>query len=235
MSLGKPRYALYFAPDPASPLWGFGSGTIGYDAATGVSAPPVAPPGIGAIDWSAATEEPRRYGFHATLKAPFELHEDATEAALIAHLADFAANTAALPDIPLVTAALGAFIALVPEAPDAGLNDLAFRTVEAFEPFRAPISPADRARRLASPLTPRQIAYLDRYGYPYAREDFRFHMTLTGKLRAAEIEPVRAALSLAHAAAVPSPETPVDSIALFRQAERQGPFRIIARNALKAG
>ena len=53
-----------------------------------------------------------------------------------------------------------------------------------FDAFRAPMSPQERARRLASGLNPSQIANLDRWGYPYLFADFRFHMTLTGKIEA---------------------------------------------------
>ena len=46
------------------------------------------------------------------------------------------------------------------------------------------LAEADKARRLKSPLTPAQHAYLEAYGYPYVGDAFRFHMTLTGSLPA---------------------------------------------------
>lgn len=223
------RYAIYFAPDPASALWRFGSRTIGYDAASGEACAPVPPPGLGTVDWVKATDDPRRYGFHATLKAPFSLAREISETELINALAAFADGNAPLANVPLVTAALGAFVALVPEKPDPALQALAFRVVETFEPFRAPLSAADHVRRLASPLTPRQIELLDRYGYPYVAEQFRFHMTLTSKLAADEVAPVRDALAAAFAAEVPEAGIALDALALYRQASRAAPFRIIAR------
>lgn len=223
------RYAIYFAPDPTSALWRFGSRTIGYDAASGDACVPVPPPGLGPIDWGQATGDPRRYGFHATLKAPFSLARETSEAELVDALAAFAGRNAPLADMPLVTAALGAFVALVPEQPDAALQALAFRIVDAFDCYRAPLSTADRARRLQSPLTVRQIELMDRYGYPYVAEEFRFHMTLTSKLAANEVAPVRHALAAAFAAEVSQPHCAVDSVALYRQASREAPFRIIAR------
>ncbi|MEM9360703.1 MAG: DUF1045 domain-containing protein, partial [Pseudomonadota bacterium] len=60
--------------------------------------------------------------------------------------------------------------------------DLAAACVQKFEPFRALLSPADRDRRLKSPLTDKQIENLDAWGYPYVFDEFRFHMTLTGRL-----------------------------------------------------
>ncbi len=226
------RYALYFAPDPASALWRFGSRTLGYDAATGASFPPVPPASGLSLDWGEASEEPRRYGFHATLKAPFELHPERRESELVDALAGFAANHAALGAVPLTVAALGAFIALVPAEQSEGLQALALRVVRDFEPFRAPLSAADRARRLASPLSERQIAHLDHYGYPYVDEDFRFHMTLTGKLPPGQIAPVRAALADAFVAEVSEPAVPIDALALYRQPSRADRFEILFRAPL---
>ena len=71
--MSKPRYAVYYAPAADSALWRFGSATLGYDALTGEDLPFAVPPGCDLALWPAFTEEPRRYGFHATLKAPFEL------------------------------------------------------------------------------------------------------------------------------------------------------------------
>ena len=76
------RYALYLAPPADSELWRFGSRVIGRDAASGVDISGFALEGWSAPDWRAATQEPRRYGFHATLKAPFRLAEACDEAAL---------------------------------------------------------------------------------------------------------------------------------------------------------
>ena len=226
------RYALYFAPNAASALWRFGSRTIGYDAATGEALPLVAPAGLAAMDWVAATADPRKYGFHATLKAPFVLLPERSEAELIDSVELFARQAAPVPEFALEVRALGAFIALVPKAPNAALQDFAFRVVRDFEAYRAPLGEQDRARRLTAPLTVRQIELLDRYGYPYVDEQFRFHMTLTGKLAAEEVEPVRAALATAWASTTPESATPVDAIALYHQKDRAAQFRIIARFAL---
>jgi hypothetical protein len=62
--------------------------------------------------------------------------------------------------------------------------------VREFDGFRAPLTPEDRARRNPSALTPRQCDYLDRFGYPYVMEDFRFHMTLTGRIGADRRPPI---------------------------------------------
>lgn len=73
MTQPAPRYALYYTPAADSALWRFGSATLGYDAITGRDIAFAVPPGCEALDWQELIAEPRRYGFHATLKAPFEL------------------------------------------------------------------------------------------------------------------------------------------------------------------
>lgn len=225
-----PRYAIYYAPPAGSALWRFGSGVIGYDAETGEElAPPAGMPASSEI-WRDWTAEPRRYGFHATLKAPFELAAGRGEAELLAEARTFAGRTSPVRLPGLAVAALGRFVALVPARPVASLTDLAWASVLHFESLRAPLGAADRARRVASPLTERQAAQLDRYGYPYVGEDFRFHLTLTGPLPEDTREPVRDAL--AAAAREVALETEIDEIAVFRQADRAARFRILARFAL---
>lgn len=224
------RYAIYFAPPPESDLWRFGSTVIGYDAATGRDVPFALPAGMVVADWRAKTEDPRRYGFHATLKAPFELAKSTDAAGL---LVDVGLLAATLPPVRLArlqVAEIGRFIALVPLEPPTQLEALAARVVEDLDHLRAPQSDADRARRLQSPLTPRQLSYLDRYGYPFVREDFRFHMTLTGPIAdGPERARVREALAEAYATSVAPGPVEIDALAVFRQDTRSDRFRIIAR------
>lgn len=225
--MSRPRHAVYFAPEPTSALWRQVSAIIGWDAAEGeaVAFPDVAP--CTSLDWETLTEEPRRYGFHGTLKAPFELAEGADEGLLLAAAEGFARERSGFVLDDMKVAAISSFVALVPGSANVALERLAADCVIAFEPFRAPMSAADRARRLKSPLTARQIEAVDRWGYPYVFEDFRFHMTLTGPIADARREEVRAALAdLLGAAARP---LVVDAIALFRQDDRAGRFRLVAR------
>src|SRR4051812_32354802 len=129
MDAVPPRYAVYYAPAPGSALWRFGSGVIGYDAATGEDAPLLVPAGVSKAEWRALTAEPRRYGFHATLKAPFRLAEGATEADLHAALGRFAGSCAAV-DATLEVATLGAFVALAPQGSAPDLSALADAAVD---------------------------------------------------------------------------------------------------------
>ncbi|WP_376985453.1 DUF1045 domain-containing protein [Bosea sp. R86505] len=225
--MSGPRYALYYAPAVDSALWRFGCATLGYDAFTGEEIAFAVPPGCDAPSWPQRTAEPRRYGFHATLKAPFELANGRSEGELRAFTRQIAIGRAAVPLAGLRVASLGRFVALTPSEPSPALQALAFDIVQSFEPFRAPLGQADRERRLASPLTPTERAHLDAYGYPYVGDAFRFHMTLTGALPPDEGPAVAAALAEAHARAVPAGPVAIDHLALFGQDDRAGHFRII--------
>nr|WP_245281305.1 DUF1045 domain-containing protein [Methylobacterium sp. ZNC0032] len=225
--MSKPRYAVYYAPAADSALWRFGSATLGYDALTGEDLAFAVPPGCDPALWPAFTEEPRRYGFHATLKAPFELADGRNEEQLRAFARNHAAGLDAVELAGLSVTALGSFVALTPSEPSAALQRFAFATVQAFELFRAPLSEADKARRLKSPLTPAQHAYLEAYGYPYVGDAFRFHMTLTGSLPGEQAAAAKQALEAAYAAAVPAGPVRIDRFALFRQDDRAGRFHLL--------
>jgi putative phosphonate metabolism protein len=224
--LSTPRYAVYYAPAADSPLWRFGCTTLGYDAFTGEDVAFAVPPGCDAGGWPRLTAEPRRYGFHATLKAPFELAHGRSEGQLRAFTHQIAAGLSAVPLAGLAVTALGRFVALTPPQPSMALQKFAFDIVQAFEPFRAPLSAADLERRLASPLTPAHRAYLEAYGYPYVGDAFRFHMTLTGSLPQDDVPGIATALSGAYAA-IPVAPVAINRLALFRQDSRESRFRLL--------
>ena len=224
--MSAPRYALYYAPASDSALWRFGCATLGYDAFSREDVPFAVPSGCDAETWPQLTAEPRRYGFHGTLKAPFTLANGRSEGQLRAFTHQIAAGLSALPLAGLAVTALGRFIALTPTEPSPALQKLAFDLVQAFEPFRAPLGAADLERRLASPLTPAQRAYLEAYGYPYVGDAFRFHMTLTGPLPQDVVASTAEALAGAYAAAVPAEPFAIDRLALFKQDSRESRFHL---------
>src|SRR5262249_29039213 len=76
------------------------------------------------------------------------------------------------------------FIAVVAAEPSIALDRLAADGVMAFDRFRRPLTSHEREQRLGAGLSERQIENLDRWGYPYVFEDFRFHLTLTGPIDA---------------------------------------------------
>jgi putative phosphonate metabolism protein len=219
-----PRYALYYAPAPGSALDRFGAEMLGYDVYRGSDRhfPEGVPP-----DWREITRDPRKYGFHATLKAPIALAEGKTEADLAGACEAFADMPRQIPVIEPIIDSISGFIAMIPAKSSAELQQLAADVTRDFDSFRAPLTPQDRARRNPERLTQRQVEYLDRWGYPYVMEEFRFHMTLTGRLDAERREVVVPMLR-ERFASVRLATLSIDRLALFRQDDAASRFRIIA-------
>lgn len=224
------RFAIYYAPAATDPLWDRAAAWLGRDPASGeLLEGPIA--GIERTALLNRTQSAGRYGFHATIKPPMVLAEGADLAALRLALAGFAAETAPVTIGPLVLADLDGFLALVPADQTSELTDFAAQVVERFEPFRAPASEKERERRLSGGLSPRQLELLDRYGYPYVMDQFRFHMTLTDRLDDAE----RAEMTEA-ARTWFTPDLcdalVLDRLCLYHEPERGQPFRRLEDVAL---
>jgi putative phosphonate metabolism protein len=225
-----PRYAIYYAAARGSALDRFGAELLGYDAwsGDGVPFPDGMPP-----DWRELTQDPRKYGFHATLKAPFALAPGRNETDLLAACADFARTPRKFPVIAPVVSSISGFIAVVPTETSDELIRFAADCVRAFDAFRAPLTPEDRARRRPEKLTERQRDYLDRWGYPYVLDEFRFHMTLTGRL-SSERRGVVLELLSGRFGRLGSEVIPIDSFALFGQTAPHERFRIVGAWRLRA-
>ena len=227
-----PRYAIYYVAPRGSVLDRFGAELLGYDAWTGEDLPFPEHATRTAPDWQELTADPRKYGYHATLKAPFTLARGTTEAELAAACAVFADRRRSIPLIRPIVDSISGFIAVIPTQRSNELRQLAQDCVIAFDAFRAPLTEEDRARRNPHELTPRQREYLDRWGYPYVAEEFRFHMTLTGRLSDARREPILEMLR--HRFLALNIETlAIDRIALFRQNGTSDRFQIIGDWALR--
>jgi putative phosphonate metabolism protein len=228
-----PRYAIYFVPPPSSQLYRYGSSILGYDAYTGGN---VAFPdkfGSGAVNWGELTATPRRYGFHATLKAPFFLAPACTEQQLVNALQSFAGLGQPVLNFVPALREIEDFIAVVPREPEASINELAASCTRLFDAYRAPMSPKERARRLASGLSQSQIQNLDRWGYPFVLAEFRFHMTLTGAVpprrRKAILDVLHEGL---HAMKVER-SVAIDRLILMKQETAEAPFRMLHEAVLK--
>jgi putative phosphonate metabolism protein len=227
-----PRFAIYFTPPREDALCRLGAATLGYDAFSGEELP--FPPALAAAcpDWRQLTEEPRKYGFHATLKAPFALADGCRQEQLLEACRRFAETPRRLVALAPEAQAIGDFVALVPREPSFGLNEFAQDCVEAFDRFRAPLTESDRARRQPAQLSPRQRANLEQWGYPFVEDDFRFHMTLAGRIPAARRGDIARLLRDAFAEFERRPLL-VDRIAVFRQDAPTARFRIVASYPLR--
>lgn len=230
--MSEPRYAIYFVPATDAPLGAFGTTTLGYDSTTGRDCMARPCGACSADEWRRITAEPRRYGFHATLKAPFRLRDGVSENDLAAPLAELGRTQRALDIGRLDVVEIGEFLALCPVAPTAALQELAFACVRALEHLRDPLTPEERIRRKPDRLSPRQIELLDSYGYPYVADEFRFHMTLSGPLEPHARAGVKPALRERFRSMVGDARIIIDAVSLLVQRDGAGAFRVMTRTAL---
>lgn len=219
------RYAIYFAPAAASAWWRFGAGWLGRDDLRNAALPQVQPPTFSPGEFAAITAEPRRYGFHATLKAPFTLREGIGEADICERLAALAATLRSAPLGPLMPIYLAeGYVALVPTRRHGGIDAIAAQCVKALDDLRAPLTPEQLARRQPDLLDERGRELLQAWGYPYVLERFRFHMTLTGFVEldvAGRVVPHVAPLAQRLERGEP---LRLDRLCLFREAAPGAPF-----------
>ena len=191
-----PRYALYFSPCASSAWARFGAQALSGDA--------------------------RRYGFHATLKAPFRLATGAGIAELIAELDSWCATQQTFVMPPLRVERIDGFSALVPARAEPRVDAIAAHCLERFDHFRAPPDDAELARRRRTPLSPRQEALLARWGYPHVLDEFRFHLSLTG---AGEPFP--------RTCRLPAAPLLFDGVCIFEEREPGLPFQLLHRSRFR--
>jgi hypothetical protein len=241
------RYAVYFAHRPNSAWWEAGSTWLGRCAARGVALPqpptPAAPEFPGSSDLAAArqyslTAAPRRYGWHATLKAPFRLAPGVDLPALRSRLRSLCDGLAPFA-MPALRVALvdDDFLALVPQPvpqgdgaaidPLAAIDAVARACVTGLHDLAAPLSEAELRRRRAAGLTPEEDALLQRWGYPFVLERFRFHLSLTGSLREAGAPAIAALRASAERWFAGLPPTTFGSVALFAEASPGADFVLL--------
>jgi putative phosphonate metabolism protein len=225
---GPPRYALYAVPRPESALARFGARWLGWDIETGSETSPLETARLPAALHTAVTNEPRRYGFHGTLKAPFRLVEGWSEGDLVAAAAEFAARRTAPSASPLLPQVLGSFLALCTRERSPEIDSLASECVVWFERFRAPLTEAEVSRRRLGNLSLAQDELLVRWGYPFVFDEFRFHMTLTGSLDAELRTRVSAALAPRLEDILGAPFELADLV-LVVEPEPRARFRVLRR------
>jgi putative phosphonate metabolism protein len=176
------RYAVYFIPALHSEWWAAGCHWLGRCAATGQPLQQPVVPGVAAAQFQSYTQEPRRYGWHATLKAPFELRPGASLASLRQAIQALALALPAF-DLPaLQVSTEGDFLALRPTRHDDALQATADACVTRLQHWAKPLGAAELARRRQNPLTPAQDQLLTQWGYPWVKDEFKFHLSLSGPL-----------------------------------------------------
>lgn len=219
------RYAIYFTPGPSDALTRAAAHWLGRDAFSGDTIAQQPHGALSALEVAGITSSPRRYGFHATLKAPFRLSAKETEASLVSALEAFAGASEPLEVPQMVIGNLEGFFAIVPDAPSDALNRFAGQVVTSFEKFRAPLTEADIARRNPDHLSPAQLQNLHDWGYPYVFESFRFHMTLSNRMPLRERDKIAAELEVLFGPLLARPFA-IDGLALFVEPEPGAPFHV---------
>ena len=218
------RYAVYYAP-PAGAFAQAAAAWLGWDAEAGQE---LTPPDLG-LPVAEITQDPRKYGFHGTIKPPFRLAEERSFDALHAAMQSLAARLQPVTLQGLELRRLGGFIALIPKGDSTPLQDLAAEVVKYLDDFRAPLNAAEIAKRRPEHLSPRQKALLDLWGYPYVLEEFRFHLTLTVKNAPPEAQAI---LAEYFAPLLPEPFE-IKELCLFGEAD-DGRFHLIHRYPLSS-
>ncbi|TMV93263.1 DUF1045 domain-containing protein [Thioclava sp. BHET1] len=222
------RYAIYYAPHDE--LMQAGSNWLGWDAAAGAE---VAQPELDGMTppLSQITAAPRRYGFHATIKAPFRLADGLTGDDLGEAMGALAGQLAPVTLDALEVAQLGDFVALRPAGDVTALRALAGTVVERLDRYRAPLSESELAKRDPAALSPRQAELLARFGYPYVFEQFQMHLTLSGPLSRDLAEALSAQARRYFAPYLGAPHV-IDTLCLFGEDPQSGHFHLLHRYAL---
>ena len=203
------RYAIYFKPQASSALAEFEQEWFGTMPNQFIASP-------------------KRYGLHATLKAPFRLNDQRAYEGLASAIKYLADDFASVDVGPLVQKYMGGFIALVPKTQCSDLNQLAFDCVRLLDPYRAPADKAELERRRASGLSKDENEMLQKWGYPYVDKCFRFHITLTGQLSTKEREPLQPALDDLLMPVLKEPLM-IKDICLIGDPGNGEPFRLLER------
>ncbi len=219
------RYAIYYAPPPDADWVRYATRWLGWDMQAGVTVDhPDLPSPLADI-----TRAPRKYGLHATLKPPFRLADGTDRDGLESAVAGLSRTLAPLTLGPMRLTRLGRFLALCP-TPSKELSAMAAACVRNLDHLRQPFMQTELVRRRASNLTAQQEENLMNWGYPHVLEDFRFHITLTGRLAKPDLNAVQAVLESSLCPLL-QPKLTIADLALTGE-DNKGRFHLLHRFAL---
>ena len=219
------RAAIYYTPGRDDPLTRAAARWLGRDAFA---------PQAGGSRTDSITAEPRRYGFHATIKAPFRLRPKVSLQDIEQALRGFCAGRSPCPIGPLRIALIDDFFALVPVESRPELGDFAAEVMRAFEPYRAPLTQSEIDRRRATGLlSALEEKHLADWGYPFVLDRFRFHMTLTSRVAPAMRSEILKQLEDRFTPLLDRPLT-IDALAIFVEETPDSAFHVQSVFALGA-
>lgn len=214
------RYAVYFCPAADSALGALGHAWLGAETV----------PGMAPERWRALTGNVRRYGWHATLCAPFALADAWSYDALRSEVAAIARDTQVI-ELPLHLDRLGGFLALRPSGSEDSVKALSERCVRRLNTLRAPATDEAWQRR-APQLDEAECALFRQFGYPYVLDRYRFHLTVAAPASEAEEQAIREWFAPRLATLV---FARVDALTLCREAAPGHAFEQIERLPVGAG
>jgi putative phosphonate metabolism protein len=221
------RYAVYFAPNVEQQWWAHASHWLGRCAVSQQMNPQPLIAGVSAKRFAELTEHPRRYGFHATMKAPFVLASQYQPDELIERVNLLCREVKPFVLPRLQVALLDQFLALVPERSVTQVTQLEEQCVKVLNDYAEPLGPEELSRRRSAGLSSLEDALLLRWGYPYVLERFRFHCSLTGSLTKATRQEVIALTEAAHQHFDQLPLCVFDSLAIFVEPTRGADFVLL--------
>ena len=225
------RFAIYFAPEIDSNLHSIGSQWLGRDSSSGKAIKQPDIKGISSSYFFNVTKTPRRYGFHATLKAPFRLNKEFTSKDLCSKIQRLSALSKPF-SIDLKVQEFGNFIALMMDPKVQKMQNLASKLVENLDQFRAPLHQEEIDKRRTSALTNSEDKNLLNWGYPYVFNDFRFHITLTERIQVRSDREFIVSGASSHFSKSLNNSITVSSISLFFQESSEADFLQIQQFAL---
>jgi hypothetical protein len=227
------RYAIYYTPQPGTPLASFGRSWFGR-ANDGVTLQAFSAAGLTATGIAKTASTPSRYnGLHAVFKSPFCLRDGMGPDALKTRLISFARRRKPVETGPLTLARAGRFLVLRPIEPAPALDWLAAQCVAAFDGFAEPSSCVEQDAHQSPHLNDHQRLLLKSFGDPHVLSEYRFSITLTGPLDTAHLERVSQALWPMLEEICASGVT-VDGLSLFGEAGGRAPLRLVGRYRLGA-
>lgn len=227
------RVALYAAPAPGTEWWERGSEWLGRCAFRGVTLAQPAVTGLTAEPMAALTADPRRYGWHATLKAPWRLASGLDLGALRERVGDVCGKHRTIERLDLQVTRLGNFLALCPSQPPVELAALAADCVRRLQHLAAPLTDAELAHRRRQPLSAEEEELLRAWGYPWVLHRFRFHFSLTGSISGLPESDVGALMRAAQAHFTGLPPLTLDRLSIFIEASAGADFSLLEQLPLR--
>ncbi len=221
------RYAIYYAPRPESDWCHAGSEWLGRSTLSGRAVNQTYPPMIAPEKFMQLTAHPRRYGWHATMKAPFVLRGDTDFNQLKNELELVCSQFKSFQMPRLQVTRLDDFLALTPTGDTTEISRVERACVTQLHKLAAPLPPDELLRRRTAGLSLAKDSMLLKWGYPYVLDYFRFHMSLTGPLRDCSELQIQSLLNFASEKFDALSVCQFESLAIFAEPERGADFVLL--------